>query len=82
MKQLKFNPKEDMNKLENFGFNYTYGEDWHRYFDNIFVSRGDNNEFVIDFTNDDFCVTKLGQLLVLEYDLLKADLLIVEEVEE
>jgi len=47
MKQLKFNPEKDMRELDKYGFNYTYGEDWHIFFDNTFVSRGDNDEFVV-----------------------------------
>ena len=82
MKQLKFNPDEDMKELAKFGFGYTYGEDWHRYFDNISVSRGDNNEFVIDLNDGDYWETEIEQLLLLEYDLIKANLLIVESDED
>ncbi len=86
MKQLKFNPEKDMRELDKYGFNYTYGEDWHIFFDNTFVSRGDNDEFVVscdyEYLEDEDVEKNINQLLLLEYDLIKADLLIVEEVEE
>lgn len=86
MKQLKFNPKKDMKELEKYGFNYTYGEDWHRCFDSTFVSRGDNDEFVVshdyEYLEDEDVEKDINQLLLLEYDLIKADLLIVEEVKK
>lgn len=65
--------------MEKYGFIYTYGEDWHKYFDNVFVSRGDNNEFVVDLSDGDYCEIEIEQLLILEYKLIKDNLFIDEE---
>lgn len=82
MKILRFNHNENMEKLREYGFSYTIGEDWHRYFNNISVSRGDNDEFVVDCDFEfDYETEEIYKLLLLEYDLTKANLLVVEEAQ-
>ena len=38
---LKIKDNIDLKELENYGFRYSLGEDWHYYFDNISLSLGD-----------------------------------------
>lgn len=85
MSKLIFNPEKDMKELEKYGFSYTIGDDWHKTFKYIYVSRGDNNEFVIiyyfgiiDDEIEEF-QEELEQLLLLQYNLIKANLIIDEE---
>ena len=35
---LKIKDSIDLKELENYGFRYSLGEDWHYYFDNISLS--------------------------------------------
>lgn len=75
---LKIKDSIDLKELENYGFRYSLGEDWHYYFDNISLSLGDEREIIIDFNSDDYCETEMMQLMSLLYDLIKVDL--VEKV--
>lgn len=82
MKQLKFNPDGDLEKLRNYDFEYTYGDDWRIYFMNFYISRGDNDEFVINCDINNLGANQveemLNELSILEYNLIKANLLIME----
>ncbi len=77
---LRIKPNIDLKELKKFGFTYTIGEDWHRYYDNVLVSLGDNKELIFDLNDYDYCETELLQLIILIYDLTKANL--VEKVDD
>ena len=76
---LKIKENADLKELEKYGFTYTSGDDWHRYFDNIEISLGDSREIIIDLNYNDFCETEITLLIDLLYDLIQAGL--VEKVD-
>lgn len=80
MKQLKFNPNKDMKELEKYGFKF---DNWiYVYEQNKFTGLRVNpcDRRIGLYNSADIIVEK--ETLVKVYDLIKADLLIVEEVEE
>ena len=79
MKYLKIKDNVDLKELEKFRFNYTSGEDWHIFYDNVSVSLGDGREIVIDFNDMDYDEQEIMQVIFLIYDLIKADLIEVVE---
>lgn len=74
---LKIKDNVDLKELEKYGFRYSFGEDWHYYFDNISISLGDNRELVIGLNDNDFCYKEINYLINILYDLIKDGL--VEE---
>lgn len=77
---IKIRDNVNLEELENYGFRYSLGEDWHYYFDNISLSLGDKREIIIDFNSDDCCETEMMQLMSLLYDLIKDN--IAEKVDD
>ncbi len=67
---LKIKNNVDLKNLEKYGFRYSFGEDWHYYFDNISISLGDNKELVIDLNDDDYCYEEIDHLINILYDLI------------
>ena len=76
---LKIKDNVDLKELEKYGFSYSSGEDWHRYFDNIILSLGDEREITIDLNDEDYCETEIIEMINLLYDLIKDGL--VEKID-
>lgn len=76
---LKIKDDVDLKELEKYGFSYSSGEDWHRYFDNISLSLGDEREITIDLNDEDYCETEIVEMINLLYDLIKDGL--VEKID-
>ena len=68
---LKIKDNVDLKELEKYGFSYSSGEDWHRYFGNISLSLGDEREIIIDLNDEDYCETEIIEMINLLYDLIK-----------
>lgn len=77
MKQLRVKKDKDLRLLSNYGFTYTYFEDWHIYLNNIMISVGDDRELVISLIDeDDLCnEVELDDLMRLIFNLTIIDLL-------
>ena len=74
---LKIKDDVDLKELENFGFTYTQGEDYHKDNFNMYLSLGDNRELNIN-CDDSYFDTDIRECIEWLYDLIKADL--VEKV--
>ena len=76
---LKIKDNVDLKELQDFGFNYADGEDWHRWNDNMAISLGDKRELNIN-CDDCYYDEDINQCVEWLYDLIKADL--VEKVDD
>ena len=82
MRLLKFNPKKDMKELEKYGFEKWAMEHCCNKYAYIYDCKGKKTiKIVVHKDNTLRIVNVNNEVMLLLYDLIKADLLIVEGVE-